>query len=252
MTTALLLEDYLRRLKLPTIRRQYEAIARDAAEHNQSYEEFLLAVLEQEVRQREENQLRQRLRQAGFPILKTLDSFEFTAIPALNKPKVLMLAQCDFVAQRENVLIVGNSGTGKSHLATALGACACRKGYRVRFWTAAALVQELLAAQHEHRLLRLEKQWLRTHVVVLDDVGYVPFSSTGAELLFQFLSAMYERGSLVVTSNLEFSEWTRVFGDDRLTAALLDRLTHRAHILPMNGESYRFKESLRRQEESVV
>ena len=234
------------------MRRQYPAVARDAAEHQQTHEEFLLALVQQEVRQREENQLRQRLRQAGFPVLKTLESFDFSAIPALNKPKVLMLAQCDFVSQRENVLLLGNSGTGKTHLATALGACACRKGYRVRFWGAAALVQELLAAQHENRLRRLEKQWLRTDLVVLDDVGYVPFSSMGAELLFQFLAALYERGSLAVTSNLEFSEWTRVFGDERLTAALLDRLTHRAHILPMNGESYRFRESLRRQQESPV
>lgn len=247
----LLLEDSLKRLKLPTIRRVYAEVARDAAEHNQTYEEFLLALVEHELRQREDNQLRQRLRLAGFPVMKTLESFDFSAIPALNKPKVLMLAQCNFVSQRENVLLVGNSGTGKTHLATALGAAACRKGYRVRFWTAAGLVQELLAAQHEHRLAKLEKMWLRTDLVVLDDVGYTPFSGTGAELMFQFVAALYERGSLVVTSNLDFSEWTRVFGDERRTAALLDRLTHRAHILPMNGESFRFRESLRRQEESA-
>lgn len=249
MTQALLLEEYLKRLKLPTVRKHYESIARDAAEHNRSFAEYLMALLELEVRQREENQLRQRLRQAGFPVLKHLAAFDFAAVPTLNKQKVLLLAQAEFVARKENVLLVGNSGTGKTHLATALGACACRRGYRVRFWTAAALVQELLAAQHEHRLYRLEKQWLRTDLVVLDDVGYVPFSSTGSELLFQFLAARYERGALVVTSNLEFSDWTRVFGDDRLTAALLDRLTHRATILPMNGESYRFRESLRRQKE---
>ena len=244
-----LLDDYLKRLKLPTIRRLYAEVARDAAEHNQTYEEFLQALVEHELRQREDNQLRERVRQAGFPVMKTLDSFDFSLIPSLNKPKVLMLAQAGFVAQRENVLLVGNAGTGKTHLATALAVCACRKGHRVRFWRAAALVDELLAAQHEHRLGRLEKQWLRTDLVVLDDVGYTPFSATGAELLFQFLAARYERGSLMITSNLEFSEWTRVFGDERLTAALLDRLTHRAHILPMNGESYRFRESLRRQQE---
>lgn len=251
MTQSLLLDEYLKRLKLPTVRKQYETVARDAAEHNRSYEEFLRVLMEQEVRQREENQLRQRLRQAGFPVLKNLETFDFGALPGLNKAKVLQLAQADFVGQRENVLLMGNSGTGKTHLATALGACACRRGYRVRFWTAAALVQELLAAQHENRLRRFEKQWLRTDMIVLDDVGYVPFSSTGAELLFQFLAAMYERGSLVVTSNLELSEWTRVFGDERLTAALLDRLTHRAHILAMNGESFRFRESLRRQQEAT-
>lgn len=248
----LLLNDALKRLKLPTIRRMYAEVAREAAEHNQTFEEFLLELVEHELRQREENQLRHRLRQAGFPVMKTLEAFDFSVIPALNKPKVLMLAQCNFVAQHENVLLVGNSGTGKTHLATAFGAAACRKGYKVRFWTAAALVQELLAAQHEHRLAKLEKAWLRTDLVVVDDVGYTPFSSTGAELLFQFVAALYERGSLVVTSNLEFSEWTRVLGDERLTAALLDRLTHRAHILPMNGESHRFRESLRRQQQDTA
>lgn len=243
------LQDALKRLKLPTIRRMYAEVAREAAEQNQTFEEFLLELVELELRQRDENQLRQRLRQAGFPVMKTLEAFDFSVMPALNKPKVLMLAKCDFVSQHDNVILLGNSGTGKTHLATAFGAAACRKGHKVRFWTAAALVQELLAAQHEHRLAKLEKAWLRTDLVVLDDVGYTPFSSTGAELLFQFVAALYERGSLVVTSNLEFSEWTRVFGDERLTAALLDRLTHRAHILPMNGESYRFRESLRRQQE---
>ena len=242
----LLVEHYLRRLKLPTIRRLYRDLAREAAEHNKTFEDYLLALLEQEVIQREDNQTLMRLKAAGFPVAKTLDSFDFTSLPNLNKQKVLALSQADFVKERENILLVGNSGTGKTHLATALGVCACRKGYRVRFWRTARLVEELLEAQQEHRLTRLEKQWLRLDVVVLDELGYVSLNREGARLLFQFLSAKYETGSLVVTTNLEFREWAEVFQDEKMAAALVDRLTHRAHLLNMNGDSYRFRESLRR------
>jgi DNA replication protein DnaC len=242
----LLVDHYLKRLKLPTMRRLYRDMAREAAEHNKTFEDYLLALLEQEVLHRDDNQTLRRLKAAGFPVTKTLDTFEFTAIPALNKQKVLALSQGDFVKERENVLLVGNSGTGKTHLATALGVNACRQGYRVRFWRTGRLVEELLEAQQEHRLTRLEKQWLRLDVVVLDELGYVSLSREGARLLFQFLSARYETGSLVVTTNLEFTEWPEVFQDEKMTAALVDRLTHRAHLLNMNGDSYRFRESLRR------
>lgn len=244
----LLLEAYLKRLKLPAMKRHYRSLAREAVEQNRTFEEYLLALVEQEVLQRDDNQLRARLKLAGFPVPHTLDSFEFSAIPSLNKQKVLTLAQCEFVAEKENVILCGNSGTGKTHVVTALGMCACRKGYRVRFWTGAGLVQELLEARHEHRLTRLEKQWLKIDLVVLDDIGYVPFSQAGAELLWQFMAARYQRGSVAITTNLDFGEWPKVFGDEKMTAALLDRLTHRAHILAMNGDSYRFKESLRRQQ----
>jgi DNA replication protein DnaC len=242
----LLIEVHLKRLKLPTMRRLYKDLAREAADHNKTYEDYLLALLEQEVIQRDDSQLRQRLKSAGFPLPKTLESFDFSAIPTINKQKVLALSQSEFVKARENVLFIGNSGTGKTHLATALGMAACRKGYRVRFWRVGQLVEELLEAQHEHRLTRVEKQWLRLDLVVLDELGYVSMSRSGSELLFQFLAAKYERGSLVVTTNLEFRECPQVFGDEKMTAALVDRLTHRAHILDMNGESYRFRESLRR------
>lgn len=248
MSRDLLIESHLRRLKLPAVRRLYKELARDAAERNKSYEDYLLALLEQEVIQREESQLRHRLRMAGFPVYKTLDAYDFAAMPRLNRHKVLALAQCEFVSRKENVLLVGNSGTGKTHLAIALGIEACRRGHRVRFWPVAQLAAELLEAQHEHRLTRLEKQWLRLDLVVLDELGYVTLSRTGSELLFQFLAARYERGSVVVTTNLAFQEWPQVLGDEKMTAALVDRLTHRAHILDMNGESYRFRESLRRQE----
>ena len=248
MSRELLLEHYLKRLKLPTMRRHYKDLAREAAEHNKTFEEYLLALLEQEVIQRDDNQLRTRLKAAGFPLPKTLESFDFSAIPNLNKQKVLALSQCEFVKARENVLFVGNSGTGKTHLATALGISACRQGYRVRFWRVGQLVEELLDAQHEHRLSRLEKQWLRLDLAILDELGYVSLNRAGSELLFQFLAARYERGSLVITTNLEFKEWPQVFTDEKMTAALVDRVTHRAHILAMNGESYRFRESLRRHE----
>ena len=248
MTTALLVETHLKRLKLPSIRRQYQALARDAAENSRTYEEYLLALLEQEVQQRDSNMMQERIRRAGFPEVKTLDTFDFTAIPALNKPKVLALGQCEFIRHKENVLLIGSPGTGKTHVATALGVQAARAGFRVRFWRASALVNELLAAQQENRLGKLEKAFLRPQLVVLDELGFIPLQRPAAELLFQLLAARHELGSLVVTSNLDFKDWTRVFVDETLTAALLDRLTHNAHLLAFAGESYRFRQSLRRRE----
>lgn len=244
-----LLEAYLKRLKLPAIARTYREIAREAAETNQTYTDYLLALVEQEILQREEASLKRRLRQARFPYLKTLEDYDFSLIPSLNKNKVLLLSQGEYLAHKECVIFLGNPGTGKTHLAIALGLCALRRGKKVRFYTANALAQELLEAQQEYRLGRLEKQWLAQDLVILDEVGYVPFTKTGAELLYQFLAARYERGSMIVTTNLEFSQWTEVFGDAKLTGALLDRLTHRAHILVLNGESYRFRESLKRQQQ---
>ncbi|BCV23387.1 IS21-like element helper ATPase IstB [Gelria sp. Kuro-4] len=200
---------------------------------------------------REERSLRRRLKTARFPLTKTLADFDFAAIPSLNKNKVLLLGQCEFIRQKENVILLGNSSTGKTHLAIAFGICACRQGLRVRFFTASELANELLEAQQEYRLSKLEKSWLSHDLIILDELGYVPFTRTGAELLFQFCASRYERGSMIITTNLEFDKWTEVFGNESLTAALLDRLTHRAHILLMNGESYRFRESMRRREQEA-
>jgi len=242
------LAAYLKTLKLPVVSRQYKSVAQEAEAAGRSYVEFLAALLEQEILQREQNGVQLRVQHARSPYPKTLDAFDFTALPSLNKAKVLALTHCEWVGQRENVLMVGNAGTGKTHLAIALGIAACRAGKRVRFYTAASLVNELIAAQQDRSLHRLERSWRRWDLVIVDELGYIPFSATGGQLLFNFCSERYERGSLLITSNLAFARWTEVSGDEKLTAALLDRLTHRSHILPMNGESYRFRESLRRQQ----
>lgn len=242
------LAAYAKALKLPVIGRQYKAVAHDAEAEGRSYLEFLAALLEQEVLQREQNGVQLRIRQARFPYVKTLDAFDFAAIPSLNKAKVMALTHCQWIDQHENVLLVGNAGTGKTHLGIALGMLACQAGKRVRFYTAANLVNELTAAYQENSLHRLQQTWRRWDLVILDELGYIPFSSTGSQLLFNFCSERYERGSLLITTNLEFARWTEVFGDEKLTTAMLDRLTHHAHIVPMNGESYRFRESVRRQQ----
>jgi DNA replication protein DnaC len=182
--------------------------------------------------------------------VKSLDSFDFAAIPSLNKPLVLELTRWEYIAHRENVIAVGNSGTGKSHIALGLGLAACQKGLSVGFTTAAAMVHELIEARDEKRLLRLQRQLTAYKLLIIDELGYVPLSTTGAELLFEVFSQRYERGSTLVTSNLPFDEWTGVFGSERLTGALLDRLTHHVHILQMNGDSYRLKQSKQRQHQT--
>src|SRR5260370_14982134 len=187
-----------------------------------------------------------RMKEARFPTVKSLDSFEFAAIPSLNKTMVLELARCEYVARRENVIAVGNSGTGKTHIALGLGLVACQKGLSVGFVTAAALVHELIEARDEKRLLRLQRQLAGYKLLIIDELGYVPLSTTGAELLFEVFSQSYELGSTIVTSNLPFDEWTGVFGSERLTGAVLDQLTHHVHILELNGDSYRLKPSKRR------
>jgi DNA replication protein DnaC len=180
----------------------------------------------------------------------TLDSFEFAAIPALNEQAVLELTKGHYLEANENIILVSPTGTGKTHISVALGIAACRQGKRVRFTTAAGLINELIEAQAQLRLSKLETTLLKLDLLILDEVGFVPFSKTGAELLFGVLTERYERGPVLVTTNLDFASWTEVFGDARLTGALLDRLTHRCHILEFQGDSYRFKESLHRKEKA--
>jgi len=240
----MLIETHFKKLKMPQAAKVYLPMAREAEDNNLSYEDYLLGILEQEISQRESNRIQRGIRLATFPIIKTLDSFDFKAVPSLSKQKVLKLASCEYIKNLENVILVGNSGVGKTHIATALAYEACRKGMKAKFFTAAGLINELLAAQQDYKLNRMERQYSAYHLIVIDELGYVPFSKTGAELLFQFCSSRHERGSLIITTNLEFPKWTEVFSDAQMTAALLDRLTHKAHILNINGESYRFKQAL--------
>ncbi|HEY6373353.1 MAG TPA: IS21-like element helper ATPase IstB [Candidatus Sulfotelmatobacter sp.] len=241
-----LLEHHLKLLRLPTFLREYDKVARQCAEESVDYPRYLLRMTELELLDRERRACERRIHQARFPVVKSLDTFEFLALPALNKALVLELIRCEFLQRRENVLLLGNSGTGKTHLALALGLAACQRGHRVRFTTAAAMVHELMEARDEKRLLRFQKQLASYELLIVDELGFVPLSKSGAELLFEVFSQRYERGSTLVTSNLPFQEWTEVLGSERLTGALLDRLTHHVHILEMNGESYRLKQSKRK------
>jgi DNA replication protein DnaC len=249
-TPQVLLVHHLKALKLPTFLREHDKLARQCAAEGIDHTGYLLRLAELELLDRERRLVERRIRQARFPAVKSLDSFDFAALPSLNKLLVLELARGEYVARRENVIALGNSGTGKTHVALGLGLAACQKGLSVGFTTAAALVHELLEARDERRLLRLQKQLAGYKLLIVDELGYVPLSTTGAELLFEVFSRRYERGSVLVTSNLPFDEWTSVFGSERLTGALLDRLTHHVHILEMNGESYRLKASRRRQSKS--
>jgi DNA replication protein DnaC len=236
-----LLAHHLKALKLPTFLREYDKQARQCAAEGVDHTGYLLRLAELELLERERRSVERRIRQARFPAVKSLDSFNFAAIPSLNKLLVLEMARCEYVERRENVIALGNSGTGKTHVALGLGLAACQKGLSVGFTTAAALVHELREARDERRLLRLQKQLAAYRLLIIDELGYVPLSPTGAELLFEIFSQRYERGSVIVTSNLPFDEWTSMFGSERLTGALLDRLTHHVHILELNGDSYRLK-----------
>jgi DNA replication protein DnaC len=243
-----LLAHHLKALKLPTFLRDYDKLARQCAAEGVDHAGYLLRLAELELLDRDRRMVERRIRQARFPAVKSLDSFDFAAIPSLNKMLVLELARCAYIERRENVIALGNSGTGKTHVALGLGLAACQKGLPVGFTTASALVHELLEANTERRLLRLQKQLSGYKLLIIDELGYVPLSTSGAELLFEVFSRRYERGSVIVTSNLPFDEWTGIFGAERLTGALLDRLTHHVHILEMNGDSYRLKASRRQKQ----
>jgi DNA replication protein DnaC len=242
----LLLAHHLKTLKLPTVLREYDKVAQQCAAEGLDHVQFLARLVELELIDRERRMIERRIKAAKFPAVKSLDSFDFKAIPSLNKMQVLELARCEWIERRENVIALGPSGTGKTHVALGLGLAACQKGLSVGFITAAALVHELMEARDERRLLRLQKQMAGHKLLIIDELGFVPLSKTGAELLFELISQRYERGSILITSNLPFDEWTETFGSERLTGALLDRLTHHVHILEMNGDSYRLKQSKRR------
>ena len=247
----LLLDHHLKTLKLPTFLREYSKVARQCAAEGLDHVQFLARLVELELIDRERRMIERRIKAARFPVVKSLDSFDFKAIPALNKMQVLELARCEWIERRENVIALGPSGTGKTHIALGLGLAACQKGLAVGFTTAAALVHELMEARDERRLLRLQKQLVRHKLLIIDELGFVPLSKTGAELLFETISQRYEQGAILITSNLPFDEWTETFGSERLTGALLDRLTHHVNILEMNGESYRLSQSRSRNKDDA-
>jgi DNA replication protein DnaC len=242
----LLLEHHLKALKLPALLRDYASVAAVCGQERASYPQYLLRLVERELLDRERRASERRLREAAFPVPKTIETFDFGAQPSLNEPLVRELLGGEYLQRRENVLLVGNPGTGKTHLASGLGFAACAQGRRVRFHTTTGLVTQLLETRENRSLQRLHKQLERQHLVILDELGYVPFSKAGAELLFDVVSRAYERTSLIVTTNLPFEQWTEVLGSERLTGALLDRLTHRVHILEANGPSYRLADAKRR------
>ena len=242
----ILLAHHLKALKLPTFLREHQKLARQCAAEGMDHVRYLARLVELELIDRERRMVERRIKAAKFPTVKSLDSFDFSAIPKLNKMQVLELARCEWIERRENVIALGPSGTGKTHIALGLGLAACQKGMSVSFTTAAALVNELMEARDERRLLRFQKQMAAVKLLIVDELGFVPLSKTGAELLFELISHRYERGSTLITSNLPFDEWTETFGSERLTGALLDRLTHHVSILEMNGESYRLANSTAR------
>jgi DNA replication protein DnaC len=244
--TEALLADYLRQLKLTAIVRCYAACARQARESGSDYEDFLLSLIESEIEARADNRLKRRIRDARFPIIKTMEGLSFEEAEGLDRRLVREMAEGTYIQEKRNIIFVGKTGTGKSHLATALGLEACRQGIRTRFVTGAGLVNELIEARNERAVSRIIQKMSRFSLLILDELGYVPFSREGSQLLFQLLAERHERASVIITTNLGFADWTQLFGDPTLTAALLDRLTHKAHIVMCDWESYRLKESLKK------
>ena len=241
-----LLDHYLKQLKLPTMLREYASVAAACAQEAQDHIAFLLRLTERELIEREQRAAQRRIKAAKFPVLKTLDTFQFDQQPSINRPLVVELMRGEYLEKQENILLMGNPGTGKTHLATALGHAACTEGKRVRFFSVTALVTQLLEAREERQLERFLKRLEKQQLLILDEFGYVPFSKAGAQLLFEVVSRAYERTSIILTTNLPFEHWTEVLGNPRLTGALLDRITHRVHIIEANGESFRLRDAKKR------
>ncbi len=246
------LESYLRQLKLPTFAHNYAAFAQDAARTGLSCERYLLALCEAEIAQRDANRVERCIVQAKLPVLKELSQFDWSCVQGVSKTRVLELAQGGYIAHAEPILMIGNPGLGKTHVATGLALAACRQGRRVRFYHVATLVNDLISAQHELKLSRFLALLCKQELLILDEFGFIPFSREGANLLFQLCSALYERSAIIITSNLKFGDWNTVMGEEHLTAALLDRLTHRAHILEFLGESFRFRQRLQQAERAGI
>lgn len=251
-TSVVLLKHHLEALKLPTMTAECEKVAARCARENVDHPGFLLQLREPGLLERERRAAARRLKAARFPAPKGLDGFDFAAAPTVNRPLVLELMRCEYIERRENVILVGGSGTGKTHLATALASEACARGKRVRSFRVTELATPLLEAREERQPTRLRSQLRKVDLLVLDELGYVPASQVSAELLFDVISTAHERSRVIVTTNLPFESWTEVLVGERLTGATLDRLTHRCTIVETGQESYRLREARRRRRKGAA
>ena len=241
---ALLIEN-LKSLKLSTMIRNLESHLRQAKQDMAGYDEFLLNLTEVEVQVRKENGRKRRLGEAKFPLQKPLETFDFEAATGLDARLIKELSSCEYAKKSRNVIFMGKSGTGKTHLATGLGMEACKQGIRTRFVTGCGLANELIEARDEKLLGRAVKRYASYGLLIIDELGYVPFSKEGAQLIFQILAERHERKPVMITTNMGFGDWTQIFGDPSMTAALLDRITHKAHVINCSWESYRLKQTLK-------
>jgi len=237
-------KQYCKAVRVPVIAANFVTLAEQAVKENQSHTRYLEALLAMESEERDRHAIENRIRDAQLPRLKTLEEFDFAQAPQIAAPRVRELAEGGYIERSEPVVLIGECGTGKSHLATGLCLAACRQKRRVRFTTAAALVNELVEAKQNGQVKRAMARWMKYDLIALDEVGYVPLADIGAEFLFQVISDRAERAALIVTTNLPFSEWTTVFPNPRLCKALLDRITDRAHIIETGTESFRFRRTV--------
>ena len=242
-----MLTENLKSLRLSTMINNFENILRQSRESKLDYDEFLLNLTEVEIQVRKENGRKKRIREAAFPLLKPLEAFDFESAPDIDVRLIKELSTGEFIKDKRNIIFLGKSGTGKTHLATALGMEACDLGVRTRFVTGCGLVNELIEARDDKSLRRIMKRYFSYGLLIIDELGYVPFSKEGAELLFQILAERHERKPVIITTNKGFGDWTEIFGDPSLTAALLDRVTHNAHVINCTWDSYRLKETLRKE-----